>query len=46
MNLEMQTDNIKAIFKAYDVEFARPIGSDKFPLRATSLPDPEYGLKS
>ena len=39
-NLEMQTDDVKAIFTAYDVEIARRLGTADFPVEGDK-PDPE-----
>ena len=39
-NLEMQTDDVKETFKAYDIELARRVGVDDFPTEGDK-PDPE-----
>jgi hypothetical protein len=39
-NLELQTDDVKDTFKAYDVELTRRIGSNDFPMEGDK-PDPE-----
>ncbi len=39
-NLELQTDDVKATFKAYDDEIARRIGTNDFPVEGDK-PDPE-----
>jgi hypothetical protein len=39
-NLEQQTDDVMATFKAYDVELARRIGANEFPTEGDDKPDP------